>query len=268
MPCFHLEGPYISSIDGPRGAHPLEHVRPPDWKEFQRLQEAAGGRIGLVTLAPEYDSAPKFIEQLVQCGIVVAIGHTAASHEQILAAVDAGARLCTHLGNGCHATLPRHDNYLWQQLAEDRLWASIICDGHHIPPSVIKSIVRVKSPARTILTSDASSLAGVAPGRYGEWGQELDVLPNGKIVVPGTPFLAGSWAFTDLCINEAMRHAGVSLAEAIDMAGARPRELLNLPPRRLTAGDPADLVLLDKAGDGVRVQRVVAPSGVFAATSA
>jgi len=249
VPGLHLEGPYISAEDGPRGAHPRQHVRPPDWEEFRRLQDAAGGRIRLVTLAPEYDGALEFIERLVASGVVVALGHTGASGGRIRDAVRAGARLSTHLGNGCHALLPRHDNYLWDQLASDELWASLICDGHHLPVAVVRCLLRVKTPARTILTCDASSLAGLAPGRYVEWDQEFEVLPHGKVVVAGTPYLAGSGVFTDACLAFVLRHAGVSLAEALDMAGARPRQLLGLPPRRLQPGDPADLVLFEHSPD-------------------
>jgi N-acetylglucosamine-6-phosphate deacetylase len=245
IPGFHLEGPYISAEDGPRGAHPREQVRRPDWDEFRRWQDAAGGRIRLVTLAPEQDGALDFIGKLTNAGIVVAIGHTAASGPCLRAAVAAGARLSTHLGNGAHAMLPRHDNYLWQQLADDHLWASLICDGHHLPPSVIKSILRVKTPARVILTCDAGSLAGLPPGRYADWGGEFEVLPEGKIVVPGTPYLAGSCAFTDACVAHVLTLGVATLADAIDMAGARPRELLRLPPRRLQAGDPAELILFE-----------------------
>jgi N-acetylglucosamine-6-phosphate deacetylase len=175
LPCFHLEGPYISPEDGPRGAHPLEHVRTPSLDEFQRLQEAAGGRIRLMTLAPERDGALAFIEALVERGVVVAIGHTAAKPEQIREAVRAGARLSTHLGNGSHAHLPRHENYLWEQLASDELMASIITDGHHLPAALIRCLVRVKTPARLIVTCDASSLAGLPPGRYTQVGKELEV---------------------------------------------------------------------------------------------
>ena len=252
---IHLEGPYISAEDGPRGAHPRQHVRPPDWDEFRRLQDAAGGRILLVTLAPEHDGALAFIERLVGAGVVVALGHTAAGGPRIRDAVRAGARLSTHLGNGSHAVLPRHDNYIWEQLAADELWASLICDGHHLPPAVVKCLLRVKTPARALLTCDAGSLAGLPPGRYREWDQEFEVHPAGKIVVPGTSFLAGSWAFTDLCVGNAIRFAGVSLRDACDMAGARPRELLGLPPRRPEAGQPADLVLFDwEPGGDVRVR--------------
>jgi N-acetylglucosamine-6-phosphate deacetylase len=258
VPAFHLEGPYISAEDGPRGAHPRQHVRPPDWDEFRRFQETAGGRIRLVTLAPEQDGALPFIEQLAGSGVVVALGHTAASAACIRAAVRAGARLSTHLGNGTHALLPRHDNYLWEQLAADELWASIICDGHHLTPALVRCLVRVKTPARLVLTCDASSLAGLPPGRYGEWGQEFEVLPEGKVVVPGTPYLAGSGVFTDSCVGVVQRQGGVSLAEALDMAGARPRQLLRLPSVALEPGCPADLALFDHGPeDEFRVRAVV-----------
>ena len=245
IPGFHLEGPYIAPEDGPRGAHPREHVRDPDLDEFRRWQDAAGGRIRLITLAPERPGALRFIEQVSRSGVVVAIAHTAATPAQVRDAVAAGARLSTHLGNGSHAVLPRHDNYVWEQLAADGLWASLIPDGFHLPDALIKVIVRVKTPARSIVTCDASSLAGMPPGRYGEWGTELEVLPGGKVVVPGTPFLAGSGLFTDTCIATVIRAAGVSLHDAIDMAGARPRELLGLPAWELAAGSKAPMVLFD-----------------------
>jgi N-acetylglucosamine-6-phosphate deacetylase len=255
---IHLEGPYLSPEDGPRGAHPRAHIRPPDWQEFCRLQEAAEGRIRLVTLAPEHEGALPFIERAVQAGVIIALGHTAADGRRIRDAISAGARLSTHLGNGSHAMLPRHDNYLWEQLAADALWASIISDGHHLPPAVMRCILRVKTPARTILTCDAGSLAGLPPGRYREWDQEFEVSPEGKIIVPGTNYLAGSWAFTDRCIGTVMRLAEVSLADALDMAGARPRELLGLPPQKLEPGFPADLVLFDwQAGGDFEVKATV-----------
>src|SRR5262249_32095791 len=245
VPAIHLEGPYISAEDGPRGAHPRQHVRPPDWDEFRRLQDLAEGAIRLHTLAPEHEGALAFIERLVASGVVVALGHTAARGDRIRDAIRAGARLSTHLGNGSHAVLPRHDNYIWEQLAADELWASLICDGHHLPPAVVRCLLRVKTPARAILTCDAGSLAGLPPGRYREWEQEFEVGPGGPIVGPGTPYLAGSWAFTDSCIGNAVRFGGVRLSEAVDMAGARPRELLGLPPLQLELGAPADLVLFD-----------------------
>jgi N-acetylglucosamine-6-phosphate deacetylase len=264
VPALHLEGPYISPDDGPRGAHPKPHVRPPDWDEFCRFQDASGHRIRLVTLAPEHDGALQFIERLTASGIVVSLGHTNATGARIRDAIAAGAKLSTHLGNGAHAMLPRHDNYIWEQLAADELWASIICDGHHLPPAVIRCILRVKTPARTILTCDASPLAGLPPGRYQEWGMDFEILANGRVVVPGTAYLAGSSAFTDLCIGHAIQHGGVSLADAVDMAGARPRELLRLEPRSLNVGAPADLVLFDwSPGQPFRVRATLAGGAVY-----
>ena len=259
MPCFHLEGPYICGDDGPRGAHPREHARDPDWDEFRRWQDAAGGRIRMVTLAPERAGALVFIEKLTAANVVVAIGHTAATGAQIRAAVAAGARTSTHLGNGCHALLPRHDNYLWEQLACDDLHASIITDGHHLPPALITSIVRVKGLSRLLLTCDAGSLAGMPPGKYREWGAELEVLPSGKIVVAGTPFLAGSGHFTDVCVSHLMCTTGIRLGDATDLASARPRQLLGLPVTTIEAGQPADLMLFDWADGGELAVREVLP---------
>ncbi len=232
IPGFHVEGPYIAAEDGPRGAIHGQHVRPPDWDEFRRLQDTAGGRLRLMTLAPELPGALSFIERLSAAGVVVAIGHTAASSECIAAAIRAGARLSTHLGNGAHAMLPRHPNYVWEQLAADALWASFIADGHHLPASVMRCLLRVKTPRRLILTCDASSLAGLPPGRYRDWEQDFEVCPEGKIIVPGTHYLAGSWAFTDHCLATVLGLGEVPLADAVAMATARPRELLGLPARR------------------------------------
>jgi N-acetylglucosamine-6-phosphate deacetylase len=255
VPGFHLEGPYISPEDGPRGAHPRQHVRPPDWDEFQRLQDAAGGGIRLVTLAPEHDTALTFIERLTGAGVVVALGHTAATGPRIRDAIAAGAALSTHLGNGCGAMLPRHDNPIWPQLDADELWMSVISDGHHLPPAVIRCFLKVKTVARTVLTCDASSLAGLPPGRYRQWDQEFEVLPAGKVIVAGTSYLAGSGVFTDDCVARMMRMTGVSLADALDMAGAVPRELLGLPAVRLERGSLAKLILFDwEPGGDLRIR--------------
>jgi N-acetylglucosamine-6-phosphate deacetylase len=255
MPGYHLEGPYFSAEDGPRGAHPKEHIRNPDWDEFQRWQEAAGGRIRMVTIAPEKDGAIPFIARLAASGVVVAIGHTAATGDQIRAAADAGARTSTHLGNGAHAVLPRHPNYIWEQLAEDRLWCSVISDGHHLSAAVLKCIVRAKGVAKTLITCDASSLAGSPPGKYREWGTDLEVLPNGKVVLAGTPYLAGSGHFTDRCVSTMIEFAGVSLKDAVEMASVRPRELLGLSVPRIEVNQPADLVVFDwQPGGELRVR--------------
>lgn len=248
VPGIHLEGPYLCADDGPRGAHPVEHCRPPDWEHFSRLQQAARGRIKLVTLSPEYDAAPEFIARAGAAGVLVAIGHTAASGAQIRAAVDAGATLSTHLGNGAHRMLPRHPNYLWDQLAEDRLTASLICDGQHLPAEVVQTFVRAKTPDRCVLVSDESGLAGLPPGKYPSSGCELEILDDGRLVIAGQrQLLAGASRPLGIGVANVMRFAGVSLEAAIRMAAVRPSELLGRPVCRFQPGDPSDLVLFELA---------------------
>lgn len=256
----HVEGPYLSGEDGPRGAHPKQHIRDPNWDEFQKLQAISGGRIKLFTIAPEKNGAAEFIHRAVATGVTISIGHTAANGEQIRAAVDAGATLSTHLGNGAHAVLPRHPNYIWEQLGEPRLAACIISDGHHIPPSVISSIVRAKTPRRTIITCDASGWAGCAPGEYENKLGRVEVLDDGRIVPAGQrTLLAGSGAGTDVCVTNAVRFAGVSLREAIDMAGQVPARLVGLPEIALRCGSRADLFLYrsTNAAGGLRIEQTL-----------
>ncbi|HIF01520.1 MAG TPA: N-acetylglucosamine-6-phosphate deacetylase [Fuerstia sp.] len=241
---YHLEGPYISTEDGPRGAHPLQHVRSADYDEFEKLQTASGGRIRLVTLAAEVDNAVPFIQQCTADGVVVALGHSAANTDQIHAAVAAGACLSTHLGNGAHATLPRHPNYLWDQLADDNLWASIIADGWHLPDSVLKCVLRCKSMSRTILTCDVSGFGGCPPGTYAEGDVGVEVLDDGRIVVAGQrQFLAGSGATTGDCIAHIVSACGVSVFEAVRMATVNPATLFDEPLPDLKIGAVATLSL-------------------------
>lgn len=253
VPGFHLEGPYISPEDGPRGAHPLEHCRAPDWDEFQQLQEAAGGRIKILTLSPEYDNAAPFIQRVVASGVLVAIGHTAATSAQIAAAVDAGARMSTHLGNGAHGQLRRHPNYIWDQLAEDRLVASLIVDGHHLPPSVVKCFVRGKTLDRCVLVSDLVGMAGMPPGEYANTSiGNIEVLADGRIVVAGQrQYMAGAGLPMTFGIANLMRFADVPLATAVDLASRRPAELIDVPCGALEVGAVADLILFDLPQDEV-----------------
>ena len=224
---IHLEGPYISAEDGPRGAHPLAHVRDPDWSEFQRWQDIAEGKIRIVTLAPEKKGAIPFIEKLVADGIVVALGHTNASADDIQAAIDAGAKLSTHLGNGAHALIRRHPNYIWEQLGADGLWASLIVDGHHLPPSVAKSMIRAKTLDRCILVSDAVALAGMKPGIYEFAERSVELTDDRCVRLVGTEYLAGSAIELARGIENSVRFAGISLKEAFSLATEQPMRLLN-----------------------------------------
>lgn len=243
---IHLEGPYFSTDDGPRGAHPLEHCRRPNWEEFQLLQAAAGGRIAILTMSPQFAEAPEFISRIVASGVVVAIGHTGANSAEIAAAVDAGASMSTHLGNGAHRVLRRHPNYIWDQLAEDRLTASLIVDGHHLPPEVVKTMIRAKTPARVLLVSDVSGLAGLPPGRYASGGGDVEILADGRLVIAGQDqLLAGASRPIGTGIVNAMRFAGLDLPTAVGLATSQPRLALGGPAHHLRPGDPADFVLFD-----------------------
>jgi N-acetylglucosamine-6-phosphate deacetylase len=246
---YHLEGPYIASEDGPRGAHPIQHVRGADWDEFCRLQEASGNRIRLVTLAAEADHAVEFIQQCRHNNVVVALGHTGATPAQIQAAVDAGAQLSTHFGNGAHGMLPRHPNYLWEQLADDRLWASVIADGWHVPASVLKCVLKCKTQAHTVLTCDVSGFAGCPVGTYQEGDVGVEVLEDGRLVVAGQrQFLAGSGATTGDCVVGMMRSCGITLPEAVNMATVNPATLMNEPVSKVAEGEIATLSVFRIAG--------------------
>ncbi len=261
VPGIHLEGPSISKEDGPRGAHPLTQVRPADWSEFSRLQEISGHRVRLVTIAPEAEGAIEFIRSAVASGVIVSIGHTGATAEQVTAAVDAGATMSTHLGNGAHGMIRRHPNYIWEQLGDKRLIACLITDGHHLPASVIRSVVRAKSTMNTIITCDAAGLAGCPPGVYQIESGAVEILPEGKIVVAANPqFLAGSAQETDACVAFAISAAGLSLRDAWDMASSNPARALKLEEQRLARGSRADLVLFgwNGPGDRIRIHTTVA----------
>jgi N-acetylglucosamine-6-phosphate deacetylase len=227
---IHMEGPYISPEDGPRGAHRREDIEPASLDDFKRRQDAAGGQIRLVTIAPEVPGALPLIEYLRQQGVHAAIGHTAASPEQVRDAIRAGATLSTHLGNGCANMLPRHPNFLWEQLAADDLTASLIIDGHHLPPATVKVMVRAKTPARVVLVTDATAAAGQPPGDYQLGGVRVHLDDTGRVAVPGQPNLAGSALSMDRAVGNMVRFAGVPLDEALAMASTRPATYLGARP--------------------------------------
>ena len=227
---FHMEGPYISPLDGYRGAHPLAHVTPASIDDFRRRQEAADGRIVLVTLAPEVEGAFPLIEYLVAQGIVVAIGHTAASAACIHDAATAGATLCTHLGNGCAGTVDRHLNPLWPQLADDRLIASFIADGFHLPDDVLHAMVKAKGADRTLLVTDAMAGAAAPPGDYTLGDIRASVDAHGRVSQPPAGNLAGSALRLDYAVMHAIRTCRLSLDQAWHSASTLPALVLGLPP--------------------------------------
>lgn len=244
IPGLHMEGPYISPVDGPRGAHQLKHVRPPDWDEFRRFQEASGGRIRLVSLAPEVEGAIPFIEKCVAAGVVVGLAHTNLDRDSLRAAVDAGATLATHLGNGAHDMIQRHNNYIWYQLACRQIHASFIADGHHLPQECLYSMVHAKGLDLSVLVSDTVLLSGMQPGVYQVRNHEIEMLPSGRIVVPGTPNLAGSAGNLRECVENVIRMAQLSHAEGWRLGSTNPARLLGLDDRLgIEAGKEASLTV-------------------------
>ena len=243
---FHLEGPFISSEDGPRGAHDKKYTRLPDFSLFEEWQKAARGNIKIITLAPELAGAAEFIKAAIKAGIKVSIGHTAASPEQILEAVETGAVCSTHLGNGSHAQVPRLKNYIWEQMAADSLWAGIICDGFHLPRPVVKVISRAKGIERLFLVSDAALLGGYKSGLY-KWGDlDVEVFPDGHLGLAGTNALAGTAHLLDWDIARYMEFTGASLKDAIDLCTIQPARFLGLDTAEyaaITAGNSANLTL-------------------------
>jgi len=225
---IHMEGPYLSPHDGPRGAHPREHLREAIIDDFQRRQDAAGGRIVLVTLAPEVAGAIRLIEHLVSNGVRAAIGHTAAEPPRLADAIAAGATLATHLGNGCAELLPRHPNPIWELLAADEVFASLIVDGHHLPRATVRAMVRAKGAARTILVSDAIAAATCEPGDYVIGGVRCTLDAAGRVSLPGSPYLAGSSLTLDRAVANTVRFTGLSIDEVIPMATTTPAAFMGM----------------------------------------
>jgi N-acetylglucosamine-6-phosphate deacetylase len=255
MEAFHVEGPHISPEDGPRGAHPQRWVRPPDLDEYKRWQEAAQGSVRLVTLSPEWPGAPHYIDALGRDGVVTSIGHTKATAQQIEDAVSAGATLSTHIGNGAHAVMSRHPNYIWEQLAEDRLNASMIVDGIHIGEAFLKVALRAKGVERSVLITDAVMPAMCQPGRYMLGEVEVELHEDQSVRMAGGTRLAGSSLRMDRGVENLMKIAGLTLAEAITMATTNPARAGRVSGRirGLQPGSRADVVKFRLADGGIEV---------------
>jgi N-acetylglucosamine-6-phosphate deacetylase len=253
---IHLEGPFISAEDGARGAHDVRYVKAPDWSLLERFQEVAQGTIRLVTLAPEWEGAPELIKKCREHDVLVSMGHSLANTAQISQAAEAGLLLSTHLGNGIPLMLKRHPNMLWDQLADDRLYAMIITDGLHTPDAFIRVVMRVKAE-KTILVSDATRFAGMAPGEY-------DTVIGGKIILDTDKrislkgsggLLAGAAKSLLEDVNTLVSHGLASLEEAWTMASDHVTDLFaRYLPECVPAGE--DRVVVRKQGDLLVVEQV------------
>ena len=256
VPGFHLEGPYISPDEGYRGCHPVQYIHNPSWEEFLGFQEAAEGKIIEITIAPEIEGAMEFINLCYKNGIVVALGHTNASAEQILRAIENGARLSTHLGNACANFIHRHKNPIWPQLANDRLTPTIIADGHHLLPEEIQVFYKVKGPENIILTSDVIYLSGMIPGKYTFMESEVILTEDGLLYNPVLQCLAGASFPLKKGVENVMNFTGCSLTNAINMASRNVAGIFDLKERAsLLPGKRADLILFERKGNEISIKR-------------
>jgi N-acetylglucosamine-6-phosphate deacetylase len=269
IPCVHVEGPYLSTRAGARGAHDERSLRLPDIDELRRWQRAGDGIVGIVTLAPELPGALDYIKAASAQGVLVSLGHSAANSADITAAIDAGARMSTHLGNGCEQMIHRHRNPIWPQLADDRLVAGFIGDGHHLPPEVFRAMVRSKGVDRCVLVSDSVALAGSLPGRYTTpVGGRVELSGDRRLALVGSDgqILAGSASCLTECVSWSIWQAGLRCADVLRMASTMPSRLLRTVPfaaqrmasaGALRVGAPADLFVadLDAASGELLVRR-------------
>lgn len=247
---IHVEGPHLAAADGPRGAHDARHLRDPAPAELRRWLTAADGLLRIVTVAPELPGADTYIREAVAAGVLISVGHCDATPEQVHRAGAAGASLSTHLGNAIQPHLPRHPNQIWAQLADDRLTAGLITDGHHLPADTVTAMVRAKGPGGSFLVSDSAALAGCTPGLHDTpVGGRVEVTEDGALRLPGTALLAGSGAFLLDCLRWAWRHTPLDRAELLSMATSVPAGLVGAEDRgHVRPGARADFTILDDTG--------------------
>lgn len=219
---FHVEGPFIDPRPGARGAHNEKYVRAPDVALFEDIYAWAQGKLRLFTVAAGVPGVEAVISAARHRGVAVSVGHHLSDRAALDEAVSAGATLHTHLGNGIPNTLPRTDNPIFHALANDRLAAMIITDGHHTPPSFIETVLKVKKPANTIIVSDQSSVAGLPPGEYRTLGNRAILDSSGRLYNPDSDHLVGSASTILQCVNHLASLGLCSSRELITMALRNP----------------------------------------------
>jgi N-acetylglucosamine-6-phosphate deacetylase len=254
---IHLEGPFISPVEGAKGAHDKKYIKAPDWELFKTFQAAAGGKIKLITIAPEWEGSRWFLQKCKDDRILVSIGHSMANTEQIRMAVEAGASLSTHLGNGVPLLLPRHPNLIWDQLAAEELYACIITDGIHIPDSFIKVVIKNKAK-KTIVISDATCFAGMAPGEYqNHIGGTVVLNKEKRVSLKGSPgLLAGAAKSLLENVETLISHNLSTLSESWQMASANAADMLAKNDDTFNSKND-DLVIFQLNGKAIEIERVI-----------
>jgi N-acetylglucosamine-6-phosphate deacetylase len=243
---IHLEGPWLSARRC--GAHQSSLMRDPDPAELDRVLDAGDGTVCMVTVAPERDGALTAIGQLVDAGVVAAIGHTDATFDQTRAAIAVGATVGTHLFNAMRPIDRREPGPIVALLEEPRVTVELITDGVHVDPAIYRHVTRSAGPDRVSLVTDAMAAAGMADGVYELGPLAVDVV-GGVARVSGTDTIAGGTATMDRVFRFAVTHGGLPRDEALMLAvrqvSLNPARALGLPSMGLAPGATADLVVLD-----------------------
>ena len=254
---IHLEGPFVSKVDGARGAHDKKHVKKPDWELFMSFQKAAGNRIRLITLSPEWDNSSAFITACRRSGVLVSIGHSHATPEQIGQAVAAGATLSTHIGNAIPLMLPRHPNILWEQLAQEALYPGIIADGFHVPDSFIKVVLQAKGK-KCFLVSDVTYFSGMKPGIYpSPIGKEVLLEKNGRLSMQGGGgLLAGATSTLRQNVEYLLSKKLAKLDRAWQMASVIPWNLASPTGSRYQKNNHPDRVVFRLSDNRIYISKV------------
>ena len=257
---IHIEGNFISRLDGPRGAHDLRYVRDADIAEFDRWNTHACGLLKYITIGAEANGAEQLIRHAVSKDVAVAIGHTGATREQIDRAVDAGATLSTHLGNGVFSKLDRFENPIWPQLRNKGLTTGLIADGDHVTPDLVWVISRCKDSDHIILVSDLHHCAGLPPGRRQDGPLEIDIVKDGAVRVAGTPYLAGAGVHLLKCIWNYSRFTGTDLQTSFKLGTVNPICKYSLDQERseLQAGHKAEFITFTETEKGFELNSVFA----------
>lgn len=226
VPGYHLEGPFLNPADGYAGCHPPAAMTAADMALVDEIERRLARPILMVTLAPEVENAGAFIAAAVARGKCVAAGHSGADNDSLAGAVAAGLSLSTHLGNGLPQQLPKLANPLFAQLAEDRLTATFIADGIHVPPLALKVMIRAKGLDRSILVTDAVAAAAAAPGLHRFAGMDVELAEDGTVRKPGSRYLAGSSLCLDAAVRNVVAFGAAAPREALRLACANPRRVL------------------------------------------
>lgn len=240
---IHLEGPYVNVEK--KGAQSPVHIRPADPEEYRAFFEA--GPVRLITLAPEVEANRALIPFAVEHGAAVAVGHSAATYDEVLEAVSLGLTQATHTFNGMNGLHHRHPGTVGAVLSCDEIYAQLIVDFIHLHPAVVKILVRAKGLERAVLITDAIRAAGMPDGTYELGGLEVTVKDGAARLASGS--LAGSTLTLDRAVRNVMQAMGISFAEALTMATITAAHSIGEAGRKgsLEPGKDADIILVDEA---------------------